>query len=178
MIERYSRKEIKEIWNEKNKYQIWLQIEIAAAQAMEKLKLIPKGVAAKVKKKAINILKPGLNLGDIGYEIQSYVEEKGFSVVRDFCGHGIGTTFHEPPNILHYGKKGEGIELQTGMIFTVEPMINEGQYDTKLLRDGWTAVTKDKSLSAQFEHTVGVTNDGFEIFTKSKKNYNQPPYKI
>ena len=127
--------------------------------------------------KAINILKPGIKLGDIGHEIQSYVEDKGFSVVKDFCGHGIGTTFHEPPNILHYGKKGEGIELQTGMIFTVEPMINEGLYHIKLLNDGWTAVTKDKSLSAQFEHTVGVTNGGFNIFTKSKKNYNQPPYK-
>ena len=127
--------------------------------------------------RAISILKNGIKLGDIGETIQSFVEKKGFSVVRDFCGHGIGTTFHEPPNILHYGKKGEGIELQTGMIFTVEPMINEGTYDTKVLKDGWTAVTKDKSLSAQFEHTVGVTNEGFEIFTKSKKNYNQPPYK-
>ena len=126
--------------------------------------------------KAIKILKPGIKLGDIGFEIQSYVEEKGFSVVRDFCGHGIGKIFHEPPNILHYGKKGEGIKLETGMIFTVEPMINEGVYNTKLLKDGWTAVTKDKSLSAQFEHTVGVTDDGFEIFTKSKKNYEQPPY--
>ena len=128
--------------------------------------------------KAISIIKNGIKLGDISETIQSFVEKKGFSVVRDFCGHGIGTTFHEPPNILHYGKKGEGIELQTGMIFTVEPMINEGTYDTKVLKDGWTAVTKDKSLSAQFEHTVGVTNEGFEIFTKSKKNYNQPPYKI
>ena len=127
--------------------------------------------------RAISIIKNGIKLGDIGETIQSFVEKKGFSVVRDFCGHGIGTTFHEPPNILHYGKKGEGIELQTGMIFTVEPMINEGAYDTKVLKDGWTAVTKDKSLSAQFEHTVGVTNEGFEIFTKSKKNYNQPPYK-
>ena len=127
--------------------------------------------------RAISIIKNGIKLGDIGNVIQSFVEKKGFSVVRDFCGHGIGTTFHEPPNILHYGKKGEGIELQTGMIFTVEPMINEGAYDTKVLKDGWTAVTKDKSLSAQFEHTVGVTNEGFEIFTRSKKNYNQPPYK-
>ena len=128
--------------------------------------------------RAISIIKNGIKLGDIGDAIQSYVEKKGFSVVRDFCGHGIGTTFHEPPNILHYGKKSEGIELQTGMIFTVEPMINEGIYHTKVLEDGWTAVTKDKSLSAQFEHTVGITNEGFEIFTKSKKNYNQPPYKI
>tara|TARA_Y100000815_G_scaffold240744_1_gene236423 strand:- start:97 stop:873 length:777 start_codon:yes stop_codon:yes gene_type:complete len=128
--------------------------------------------------KAISIIKSGIYLGDIGEAIQTYVEEKGFSVVRDFCGHGIGKIFHKPPNILHYGKKGEGAKLETGMIFTVEPMINEGLYNTKLLKDGWTAVTKDKSLSAQFEHTVGVTNDGFEIFTKSKKNYKQPPYLI
>ena len=128
--------------------------------------------------KAISIIKSGIYLGDIGEAIQTYVEEKGFSVVRDFCGHGIGKIFHKPPNILHYGKKGEGAKLETGMIFTVEPMINEGLYNTKLLKDGWTAVTKDKSLSAQFEHTVGVTDDGFEIFTKSKKNYKQPPYLI
>mgnify|MGYP000912564362 CR=1 FL=1 len=117
--------------------------------------------------KAIKILKPGLRLGDIGHEIQSYVEDKGFSVVKDFCGHGISTVFHEPPNILHYGKKNTGLELSPGMTFTVEPMINEGIYDTKLLKDGWTAVTKDKSLSAQFEHTIGVTNEGYEIFTLS-----------
>ena len=128
--------------------------------------------------KAISIIKDGIHLGDIGETIQTYVEKKGFSVVRDFCGHGIGKTFHEPPNILHYGKRGEGIKLKEGMIFTVEPMINEGIYKTKLLKDGWTAVTKDKSLSAQFEHTVGVTNTGFEIFTKSKKKYEQPPYLI
>ena len=125
---------------------------------------------------AISIIKNGLNLGDIGESIQTYVENKGFSVVRDFCGHGTGKIFHELPNILHYGKKGEGIKIKTGMIFTVEPMINEGKYNIRMLNDGWTAVTKDKSLSAQFEHTIGVTNDGFEIFTKSKKNYNQPPY--
>jgi len=128
--------------------------------------------------KAISIIKSGIHLGDIGETIQTYVEKKGFSVVRDFCGHGIGKIFHQPPNILHYGKKGEGMKLETGMIFTVEPMINEGEYNTKLLKDGWTAVTRDKSLSAQFEHTVGVTNDGFEIFTKSKKNYERPPYSI
>ena len=126
--------------------------------------------------KAISIIKDGIHLGDIGETIQTYVEKKGFSVVRDFCGHGVGKKFHEPPNILHYGNKGEGIELQTGMIFTVEPMINEGLHHTKMLKDKWTAVTKDKSLSAQFEHTVGVTQEGFEIITKSKKNYNQPPY--
>ena len=127
--------------------------------------------------KAINILKPGLSLGDIGYEIQSYVEEKGFSVVRDFCGHGISTTFHEPPNILHYGKKNTGIKVYPGMTFTIEPMINSGKYDVKLLNDGWTAVTRDKSLSAQFEHTVGITENGYEIFTESAKGYSKPPYK-
>ena len=127
---------------------------------------------------AIKILKPGIKLGDIGHEIQSYVEERGFSVVRDFCGHGISTIFHEPPNVLHYGNKNTGLELKPGMTFTIEPMINAGKYEVKVLDDGWTAVTKDKSLSAQFEHTVGVTNDGFEIFTKSKKDFEQPPYSL
>ncbi len=126
--------------------------------------------------KAINILKPGVKLGDIGYQIQSYVEDKGFSVVRDFCGHGISTVFHESPNILHYGKKNTGIELSPGMTFTIEPMINVGKYDVKVLEDGWTAVTKDKSLSAQFEHTIGITENGYEIFTKSVKGYSKPPY--
>ena len=128
--------------------------------------------------KAISIIKSGIHLGYIGNAIQTYVEKKGFSVVRDFCGHGIGRIFHEPPNILHYGKKGEGIKLEEGMMFTVEPMINEGIYNIKLLNDGWTAVTKDKSMSAQFEHTVGVTKNGFEIFTKSRKEYEAPPYLI
>ena len=126
--------------------------------------------------KAIKILKPGRKLGDIGYEIQSYIEEKGFSVVKDFCGHGIGTKFHEPPNILHYGSKNTGMELKPGMTFTIEPMINEGKFAVKLLNDGWTAVTKDKSLSAQFEHTVGITENGYEIFTESVKGYIKPPY--
>ena len=117
--------------------------------------------------RAIKILKPGLNLGDIGHEIQSFVESNGYSVVRDFCGHGIGREFHEEPNILHYGKKGSGPKIHEGMVFTIEPMINSGKYETKLLNDGWTAVTKDKSLSAQFEHTVGITNNGYEIFTLS-----------
>ena len=126
--------------------------------------------------KAIKILRPGKKLGDIGYEIQSYVEERGFSVVRDFCGHGIGDVFHESPNILHYGKKNTGIELKPGMTFTIEPMINAGKFDIKVLNDGWTAVTKDKSLSAQFEHTVGITENGYEIFTESDKGYTKPPY--
>tara|TARA_Y100000590_G_scaffold427519_1_gene537778 strand:- start:40 stop:813 length:774 start_codon:yes stop_codon:yes gene_type:complete len=126
--------------------------------------------------KGIQILKPGIKLGDIGYEIQSYVEEKGFSVVRDFCGHGISNTFHEPPNILHYGKKNTGQELIPGMTFTIEPMINFGKYNVKVLNDGWTAVTRDKSLSAQFEHTIGITENGYEIFTESDKGYTKPPY--
>ena len=120
--------------------------------------------------KGIEIIKDGVNLGDIGSEIQNHVETEGFSVVQDFCGHGIGEKFHEEPNILHYGKKGTGAKIKTGMIFTVEPMINLGNYETKTLNDGWTAVTKDKSLSAQFEHTVGVTKNGYEIFTKSKND--------
>ena len=125
---------------------------------------------------AIKILKPGIKLGDIGFEIQSYVEKKGFSVVRDFCGHGISNTFHEPPNVLHYGKKNTGLELKPGMTFTIEPMINAGNLDVKVLNDGWTAVTKDKTLSAQFEHTVGITEDSYEIFTESDKVYRKPPY--
>jgi methionyl aminopeptidase len=117
--------------------------------------------------RSIKILKPGVYLGDIGFEIQNFVEKSGYSVVRDFCGHGVGRNFHEEPNILHYGKKGTGPKLEEGMVFTIEPMINAGKYETKLLNDGWTAVTKDKSLSAQFEHTVGITNNGYEIFTLS-----------
>jgi methionyl aminopeptidase len=114
---------------------------------------------------AIKILKPGVKLGDIGFAIQSYAESNNCSVVRDYCGHGIGKTFHEEPNILHYGKKGEGLKIKKGMVFTIEPMINLGEYHTKVLSDGWTAVTKDKSLSAQFEHTVGITDNGYEVFT-------------
>ena len=119
--------------------------------------------------KAIEIVKEDIQLGDIGSTIQNYVEAKGFSVVQDFCGHGIGQTFHKEPNILHYGKKATGEKIKAGMIFTIEPMINFGNYETKTLNDGWTAVTKDKSLSAQFEHTIGVTKDGYEIFTQSNK---------
>ena len=114
---------------------------------------------------AIKIVKEGVCLGDIGSTIQNFVEAEGFSVVQDFCGHGIGRLFHQEPNILHYGKKGTGEKLRAGMIFTIEPMINFGNYETKILKDGWTAVTKDKSLSAQFEHTIGVTKEGYEIFT-------------
>ena len=118
----------------------------------------------------------GNTIGDIGYAIQSYIEKNGYSVVRDFCGHGISNIFHEHPNILHYGKKDTGIELVPGMTFTIEPMINEGKYDIKVLNDGWTAVTKDKSLSAQFEHTIGINENGYEIFTESDKGYRKPPY--
>ncbi len=119
--------------------------------------------------KAIGIVKDGIHLGDIGSTIQTFVEKEGFSVVQDFCGHGIGKTFHKEPNVLHYGEKGTGEKIKAGMIFTIEPMINYGNYETKTLNDGWTAVTKDKSLSAQFEHTIGVTKDGYEIFTQSNK---------
>ena len=125
---------------------------------------------------AISIIKNGTKLGDIGNIIQSSVEKKGFSVVRDFCGHGIGTTFHKPPNILHYGKKGEGIELQTGMIFTVEPMINLGKRHCKLLKDNWTVVTKDKKPSAQFEHTIVITEDGHRILTLDPDNPYDPKF--
>ena len=125
--------------------------------------------------KAINIIKPNINLGNIGHVIQKTVEAEGFSVVRDFCGHGIGKKFHESPNVLHYGEQNSGQKLKSGMIFTVEPMINFGNFETKTLKDGWTAVTKDKTLSAQFEHTVGVTQEGYEIFTLSKKGLDFPP---
>ncbi len=117
---------------------------------------------------AIKIIKEDVHLGDIGNIIQNYVEAEGFSVVQDFCGHGIGQQFHKEPNVLHYGKKKTGEKIKAGMIFTIEPMINLGNFETKVLNDGWTAVTKDKSLSAQFEHTVGVTKDGCEVFTLLK----------
>ena len=116
---------------------------------------------------AISILKPGITLGDIGHTIQSYVEPKGYSVVRDFCGHGIGTSMHHEPEVLHYGKPGTGHVLQPGFFFTIEPMINQGRPETKILADGWTAVTRDRSLSAQWEHTIAITEDGYEIFTVS-----------
>ena len=117
----------------------------------------------------ISQVKPGNHLGDIGYAIQNYAEDHGFNVVREFCGHGIGKVFHEDPQVLHYGNPGEGIELKEGMVFTIEPMINAGKRDIKMLSDGWTVVTKDRSLSAQWEHTILVTNDGFEVLTVSKE---------
>jgi methionyl aminopeptidase len=112
-------------------------------------------------------VKPGVKLGDIGHEIQKYAEGHGYSVVREFCGHGIGQKFHEDPQVLHYGKPGTGLELQTGMTFTIEPMINAGKKEIRQLGDGWTIVTKDHSLSAQWEHTVLVTDNGYEVLTVS-----------
>ncbi|MEM6811316.1 MAG: type I methionyl aminopeptidase [Pseudomonadota bacterium] len=124
----------------------------------------------------IEVVKPGATLGDVGYAIQELAHANRFSVVRDFCGHGLGRTFHAPPSVVHFGEPGKGEILEPGMFFTIEPMINTGKYQTKLLADGWTAVTKDKSISAQFEHTLAVTDDGFEIFTLSPKGYTRPPY--
>jgi methionyl aminopeptidase len=120
--------------------------------------------------RGIAAVKPGNTTGDIGFAIQEYAEAERCSVVRDFCGHGVGRLFHDAPNILHYGSAGDGVTLKAGMIFTVEPMINLGRPHVKVLSDGWTAVTRDRSLSAQFEHTVGVTDDGCEIFTASPKH--------
>ncbi|NKB57193.1 MAG: type I methionyl aminopeptidase [Alphaproteobacteria bacterium] len=126
--------------------------------------------------RGIEVVKPGATLGDIGHAIQSFAESHRFSVVRDFCGHGIGRIFHAPPSVVHYGTPGSGVLLREGMFFTIEPMINAGRYDVKILQDGWTAVTKDRSLSAQFEHTIGVTAEGYEIFTLSPKGLHTPPY--
>lgn len=128
--------------------------------------------------RGIEVVKPGATLGDIGHAIQTHAEAANFSVVRDFCGHGLGRIFHTAPSVLHYGNPGEGDVLQAGMIFTIEPMINAGKYDVKVLGDGWTAVTKDKSLSAQFEHSIGVTETGYEIFTQSPKGLYRPPYQL
>jgi len=133
----------------------------------------------------VNAVKPGASLRDIGRAIQDIAEGQGFSVVRDFCGHGLGRVFHAPPNVVHYAEyrdrlgnihRAPDIELKPGMFFTVEPMINEGKPDVKLLKDGWTAVSRDRSLSAQFEHSLGITEDGVEIFTSSPKGLHKPPY--
>ncbi|MDH5772999.1 MAG: type I methionyl aminopeptidase [Rhodospirillaceae bacterium] len=124
----------------------------------------------------INVVKPGATTGDIGHAIQKYAEGHKYSVVRDFCGHGLGRVFHDAPNIMHYGNPGEGAMLKEGMFFTIEPMINLGKYDVKILQDGWTAVTRDKTLSAQFEHSIAVTKDGFEVFTRSPAGLDKPPY--
>ena len=120
--------------------------------------------------KGIQQVKPGATLGDIGASIQEFAENNGFSVVREFCGHGIGRAFHEDPQILHYGKKGEGMRLKEGMTFTIEPIINAGKKEIRMLSDGWTVVTKDRSLSAQWEHTILVTNQGYEVLTLSSGN--------
>jgi methionyl aminopeptidase len=126
--------------------------------------------------RGIGAVRPGGTTGDIGAAIQSYVEPQHMSVVRDFCGHGLGRLFHDEPNIVHVGRPGEGIVLKPGMLFTIEPMINLGRPHVKVLSDGWTAVTRDRSLSAQFEHTVGVTETGAEVFTFSQKKLDRPPY--
>lgn len=126
--------------------------------------------------RGMNVVKPGATTGDIGYAIQTYSEGERCSVVREFCGHGLGLVFHDRPNILHYGSPGEGAALKPGMLFTIEPMINLGKPQVKVLNDGWTAVTRDRSLSAQFEHTVGVTEDGVEAFTLSPAGRHHPPY--
>jgi methionyl aminopeptidase len=124
----------------------------------------------------IEIVKPGAKLGDIGFVIQDFAEKNGFSVVREFCGHGIGKRFHEEPQVLHYGKPGTGLTLEAGMIFTIEPMINAGKRDIKQMPDGWTIVTKDRSLSAQWEHTILVTHNGYEVLTVSEKTPPPPSF--
>ena len=126
--------------------------------------------------RGIEQVKPGNTLGDVGHAIQSFAEKAGFSVVRDFCGHGLGRVFHTAPSVLHYGRPNSGIVLRPGMFFTIEPMINAGRYEVLILKDDWTAVTRDKSLSAQFEHSIGVTETGYEIFTLSPKGWHRPPY--
>jgi methionyl aminopeptidase len=126
--------------------------------------------------KGIAAIRPGVRVGAIGHAIQTFAEGQRFSVVRDFCGHGTGKIFHEAPSILHFGSPNEGVVMREGMIFTVEPMINAGRWEVKILSDGWTAVTKDRSLSAQFEHSIGVTATGCEIFTVSPAGLHHPPY--
>ena len=120
--------------------------------------------------------KPGNRLGDISHAIQSHAEKHRYGVVRDFCGHGLGRLFHDTPEVVHAGRPGTGPELRPGMFFTVEPMINIGRADVKVLEDGWTAVTRDRTLSTQFEHSIGITEDGHEVFTKSPKGFDKPPY--
>lgn len=126
----------------------------------------------------INMVKPGIHLGDIGHAIETIAHAAGFSVVEDFCGHGLGKIFHMPPSVLHFGEPGTGPILKPGMFFTIEPMINAGRKDTRVLTDGWTAITRDRSLSAQFEHSLAVTETGYEIFTLSPKGLHKPPYEI
>jgi methionyl aminopeptidase len=137
------------------------------------------GITYEAMMRGIEAVKPGAHFGDIGHAIQTYAEKHNYSVVRDYTGHGIGRVFHAEPSVLNYGKKGEGEVIKEGMFFTVEPMINVGSYKTILSKlDGWTVTTSDKSLSAQFEHTIGVTSTGYEIFTLSPKNLSYPPYQM
>lgn len=127
--------------------------------------------------RGIRVVRPGATLGDLGHAIQTYVEDEGFSVVRDYCGHGIGRVFHDTPSVLHYGKPKTGLIFEAGMLFTIEPMVNLGTYQCKLdKKDGWTVRTQDGKASAQFEHTIGVTDDGFEVFTLSPKGLHHPPW--
>ena len=128
--------------------------------------------------KGIDVVRAGATVGDIGHAIQTFVEAQRFSVVRDFCGHGLGRVFHDAPNVPHFGRPGDGPILRDGMFFTIEPMINAGRWEVKILADGWTAVTKDRSLSAQFEHSIGVTADGHEVFTRSPAGLDRPPYPV
>ena len=147
---------------------------VAGTPSTKAAKLMDVTYAAMMR--GVAAVRPGATLGDLGHAIQSYVEANRFSVVRDFCGHGIGRRFHEAPNILHFGRPGEGPVLRQGMFFTIEPMVNAGRPEVKVLDDGWTAVTRDRSLSAQFEHMVGVTQSGCEVFTLSPAGLHKPPY--
>lgn len=144
-------------------------VEKASSKAIELINVTYNSMMA-----AIDIVRPSVRLGDIGHTIQSYVEGKKFSVVRDYCGHGTGRIFHDEPAVLHFGRPNTGAELEPGYVFTIEPMINVGGYKTKLMPDGWTAITSDHSLSAQFEHTIGVTEEGHEIFTLSPMGLSVP----
>ena len=128
--------------------------------------------------RGIKVVRPGATVGDIGHAIQDFVESQRFSVVRDFCGHGLGRVFHEAPNVMHFGQPGKGEVLKEGMFFTIEPMINAGAFPVKVKDDGWTAVTRDRSLSAQFEHSLCVTADGYEVFTLSPAGLDRPPYDV
>ncbi|MDB5381848.1 MAG: map [Rhodospirillales bacterium] len=144
-----------------------------AGEASTKAKLLV-DVTYQAMMLGVSAVRPGGTLGDVGHAIQTLVEKHRFSVVRDFCGHGIGREFHAPPNVLHFGRPGEGAPLKPGMVFTIEPMVNAGRPEVKVLDDGWTAVTRDRSLSAQFEHMVGVTEAGVEIFTLSPQGLHKP----
>jgi methionyl aminopeptidase len=149
---------------------------VVGQSSPEAMRLIDTAYAALML--AIDLVKPGKYLGDIGHAIQCFVESRKFSVVRDYCGHGIGRVFHDEPAVLHFGRPRTGLRLKPGHVFTIEPMINAGVYQTAVLSDGWTAVTVDGSLSAQFEHTIGVTEDGCRVFTESTRGLPKPPYEL